>query len=344
MHDVALGHNWPPMELKREVLTTDILDPRNDFRPTRTAVEVRWDPLLGYSSRLVRGGGRLLPLSDFDLEELGRQTQESCFFCAPRLEAVTPKFPADLVAEGRIRRGEAVLFPNIQAYSLYSSVSVYSPALHYLPLDRFTGPIVRDNLAAQVEFVVLMTRHEARATWVSINANHMLPSGSSLFHPHMQAGVDPHPTTVQDLLSRVPAERFRDYLETERRAGERYLGSLGGVEWLASFAPFGFNELRAFVPGVRSPERLDEGRVGALAEGIARALNLYGELGYQSFNLAIYGAPAEGHVLSARLVCRSNVQPLYRSDVAYFERMHWQAMVDGTPEELAQRAGDRFRA
>ena len=330
------------MELKREVLTSDILDPRRDFQATPTEVEVRWDPLLGYSSRLVRGGN-LLPPSDFDLEAFGRQTQESCFFCPPRLEAVTPRFPAELAPEGRIRRGEAVLFPNIQAYSLYSSVSVYSGGLHYLPLERVTGPIVRDNLAAQVDFVTRVTRHDPRATWASINANHMLPSGSSLFHPHMQGGVDPHPTTIQELLARVPAERFADYLDTERRLGERHLGSLGGVEWLAGFAPFGFNELRAFVPGVRSPEQLDEERTAALAEGIARALNLYAELGHQSFNLAIHGAPVEGHVLSARLVCRSSPQPLYRSDVAYFERMHWQAMVDGTPEELAERAGDRFR-
>jgi UDPglucose--hexose-1-phosphate uridylyltransferase len=331
------------MELKREILTSDILDPRNEYRPTPSEVEVRWDPLIGYSARLVRGGGHLLPPSDFDLEEFGRQTRETCFFCAPRLEAVTPKFAADLVPEGRIRRGQAVLFPNIQAYTLYSSVSVYSPDLHYLPLDRMTGPIVRDNLLAQLDFARRATRRDARAVWVSINANHMLPSGSSLFHPHMQGAVDPHPSTVQELLARVPAERFRDYLETERRLGERYLGNLGGVEWLAGFAPFGFNELRALVPGVRSPEQLDDERAEALAEGIARALGLYAELGYQSFNLAIQGAPAEGHVLGVRLVCRSNLQPLYRSDVAYFERMHWQAMVDGTPEELAERAGDRFR-
>jgi UDPglucose--hexose-1-phosphate uridylyltransferase len=330
------------MELKREVIASEILDPRYEFRPTPSEVEVRWDPLLGYSSRLVRGG-RLLPPSDFDLEAFARQTRETCFFCPPRLLEVTPRFPAALAPEGRITRGEAVLFPNLQAYSLYSSVSVYSPALHYLPLDRVTGAIVRDNLGAQVEFVTRARRHDPRAAWASISANHMLPSGSSLFHPHMQGGVDPHPTTMQELLSRVPAERFADYLATERRLGERHLGSLGGVEWLAGFAPLGFNELRAFVSGVASPEQLDEERMAALAEGIARALNLYAELGHQSFNLAILGAPAAGHVLGARLVCRSNLQPLYRSDVAYYERLHWQAMVDGSPEELARRAGDRFR-
>jgi galactose-1-phosphate uridylyltransferase len=330
------------MELKREILTSEILDPRNEFRPTPTEVEVRWDPLLGHTSRLVRGG-RMLPASDFDLEELGRQTRETCFFCGPRLEAVTPMFPADLVPEGRIKCGQAVLFPNIQAYARHSSVSVYSADLHYLPLDRVTASVVRDNLATQVEFVARATRHDPGAPWVSINANHMLPSGSSLFHPHIQGSVDPHPTMVQELLAAVPEHRFGDYLETERRLGERYLGELGGVEWLAGFAPFGFNELRALVPGVGSPEQLDEQRAGALAEGIARALNLYAEMGYQSFNLGIYGAPTAGHVLSVRLVCRSNLQPLYRSDVAYFERMHWQPMVDGTPEELAELAGDRFR-
>jgi galactose-1-phosphate uridylyltransferase len=330
------------MELKQEILTSQILDPRNAFRPTPTEVEVRWDPLLGYAARLVRGG-RLLPPSDFDLESLARETSETCFFCPPRLESVTPLFPAELAPEGRIRHGEAVLFPNIQAYSRHSSVSVYSPDLHYLPLERMTAAVVRDNLAAQVEFSARAARHDPGAPWVSINANHMLPSGSSLFHPHMQGSVDPHPTTIQEMLARVPAERFQDYLDTERRLGARHLGELGGVEWLAGFAPLGFNELRALVPGVGSPEQLDRDRVEALAEGIARALALYAELGHQSFNLAIYGAPTPGHVLSVRLVCRSSLRPLYRSDVAYFERMHWQAMVDGTPEELAERAGDRFR-
>jgi galactose-1-phosphate uridylyltransferase len=332
------------MELLRDVLTSEILDPRRDFQPTPTEVEVRWDPLLGYSARLVRDA-HFLPRSDFDLEALGRQTAETCFFCPPRVETVTPRFPTELAPEGRIRRGEALLFPNIQAYTQYSSVSIYSPTLHYLPLEQVTPPMVRDNLAAQVDFLGRVTRRDPRAAWTSINANHMLPSGSSLFHPHIQGSADPHPTTVQELLAGVPGERFQDYLETERSLGERHLGALGGVEWLASFAPFGFNELRAFVPGVVSPMQLSGEQVAALADGIARALNLYGELGYQCFNLAIYGAPpeTEGYVLNARLVCRSNVQPLYRSDVAYFERMHWQAMVDTTPEELARLAGGRFR-
>ena len=45
---------------------------------------------------------------------------------------------------------ESVLFPNLHAYSSHSSVSVYSPRLHYLPLSEMTERLLADNLATQV--------------------------------------------------------------------------------------------------------------------------------------------------------------------------------------------------
>jgi hypothetical protein len=45
-----------------------------------------------------------------------------------------------------------VLFPNLHAYSSHSSVSVYSPRLHYLPLEAITPRLLTDNLATQVGF------------------------------------------------------------------------------------------------------------------------------------------------------------------------------------------------
>jgi UDPglucose--hexose-1-phosphate uridylyltransferase len=334
------------MELKRQVLTSEVLHPGHGFEPRQGQVEVRWDPLTGHSSRLVTSGAPLLPRSDFDLAAFAAETQASCFFCGPRVEQVTPKLPPAIHPEGRIKRNQALLFPNLMTYSQYSSVSIYSRDLHFLPLERMTGRLVADNLGVQVDFIEAVMRFDAQATWASINANHMLPSGSSLFHPHLQSSVDPVPSTMQKLLSEVEAERFRDYLETEKRLGERYLGSTGAAEWLVSFAPQGFNEVRALLPGMASPAQLSSQHLEELGEGIARVLNTYGELGFQSFNLAIFGAPPalDGYMLNLRLVCRSNLQPLYRSDVTYFERLHWQAMVDGSPEMLAKRARERFSA
>jgi UDPglucose--hexose-1-phosphate uridylyltransferase len=333
------------MELRRQRLRAVLLDPGQGFERAEGALEVRWDPLTGHSARLVRGPGPLLPRSDVDLEDIGRRFAERCPFCTERIEQMTPKLPPELWPDGRIRRGQAVLFPNLLAYSAHSSVSVYAPELHFLPLGRMTPRLVADNLATQVEFAKAVLSSDPEARWVSINANHMLPAGSSLFHPHLQGSVDPLPTTFQQLLVETPTERYGEYLEVERRAGERHLGSTGRVEWLASFAPLAPGELRAFLFGAASPAELDDDLVEELGHGIATALNLYAELGFESFNMAIYGAPpgTEGYPLNLRLGCRSNLRPLYRSDATYLERLHWEAAVDVSPEELAERAGERFR-
>ncbi len=58
---------------------------------------------------------------------------------------------------------------------------------------------------------------------------------------------------MQRLLAEVPTERSADYLATERRLGARWLGGSGRVTWLASFAPMGPCELRAFVTGWPRP-------------------------------------------------------------------------------------------
>jgi UDPglucose--hexose-1-phosphate uridylyltransferase len=332
------------LELRREVLTAEVLHPRRDFELVRSTVEVRWDPLTGHTSRVVGSRG-LMPPIDFDLRSLAEETASTCPFCGDRLAGATPKLAPEIAAEGRIARGQAVLFPNLFAYGKHSSVSVYSPDLHFLPLEQMTERLVSDNIATQVAFIRAVMAADHASRWASVSANHMLPSGSSLFHPHLQGGVDPVPTTFQRLLAEVPGERFAAYLDAERRAGERYLGTSGRVEWLASFAPLAPGELRAFVAEVASPAELEDDLVQELGHGIAVALNLYAELGFQSFNMALYGAPPEsgGYPLNLRIACRSNPKaPLYRSDSTYLERLHWEAAVDLSPEDLAARAGDRF--
>ena len=211
-------------------------------------------------------------------------------------------------------------------------------------LRELTPRLVADNLATQVEFARVVLRHDADAAWASVNANHMLPSGSSVFHPHLQGSVNPTPTTFQRLLAGTPAERFRDYLDEEKRQGRRYLGSTGSIDWLASFAPLGPAELRACAFGIASPAEVTDEQVWELAEGIATALHLYDELGLNSFNMAIYGAPRDtrGYPLNLRLLARSTLEPLYRSDATWLERLHWEAAVDVAPEALADLAASRF--
>jgi galactose-1-phosphate uridylyltransferase len=91
---------------------------------------------------------------------------------------------------------------------------------------------------------------------------------------------------------------------------------------------------------------LDDELTDELAHGLALALGAYAEMGFESFNLAIYGAPpcTAGYPLNLRLAARSNLKPFYRSDSTFLERLHWEGAVDLAPETVAERIGDRFRA
>jgi UDPglucose--hexose-1-phosphate uridylyltransferase len=330
------------MGLERTVLIAEMIAP-DTGELTRTPIEVRVDPLTGHTSRILPNRG-LMPPNDFDLEEFARENQPRCAFCPGRIERLTPRLPPAIDPDGRIARGEAVLFPNLHAYSSHSCVSVYSPRLHYLPLGEMTERLMADNLAAQVAYAEAVMAAEPESCWASINANHMLPSGSSLFHPHLQGIVDSRPTTIQRMLADVPPARFDAYLDVERRSGERFLGAGDRVQWLVSFAPIAPAELRAFVVGVSSPAELDEALTAELAHGLTRALNAYAEMGYESFNLAMYGAPPRtaGYPLNLRIACRSNLKPAYRSDSTFLERLHWEGAVDLAPEDVADRIRDRF--
>ena len=332
------------MELRHQLLTAEMIE-SGSGEIIRTQVDVRTDPLTGQSCRILPNRG-LMPSNDFDLEAFASESQPRCPFCPDRINDLTPKLPPAIHPDGRIVHGEAILFPNLHAYSSHSCVSVYSPQLHYLPLERITDRLMADNLSTQVAYARAVMATDPTSHWASINANHMLPSGSSLFHPHLQGIVDSEPTTFQRLLADLPPQRFESYLQAERSIGERYLGDTGRVEWLVSFAPIGPAELRAFVGAVSSPAELDEDLITELAHGLALALRTYAEIGFESFNLAMYGAPpaTEGYRLNLRIACRSNLNAFYRSDSTFLERLHWEGAVDIAPEAFAERIGDRFQS
>jgi UDPglucose--hexose-1-phosphate uridylyltransferase len=331
------------IELRRKRITAELLDPQYAFERVRLPLEIRWDPLTGQSCRLLPE--RSLPPPELqDLEALAAQSRPTCPFCAERIETVTPRFAPELWPEGRIRHGEALLFPNLVPYSKWSSVSVYSPERHLLRLEELTPSLLADNLISQVTFARAVLSHDPSSRWVSVNANQLPPSGSSIFHPHLQGAANPIPTTVQRLLADRGPARVREYLELERQDGERLIGSTRRVDWVAAFAPVGPAEIRAFVADAASPEELDEAVVAELADGLSRALRLYASLGFQSFNFALSGAPASAPdpLLVLRLVGRAYFGPLLRSDAMWSERLHWEAATDLAPEKVAEHGREFF--
>ena len=326
------------LPFRRDVLTARFSSSDGSSTEERR-VGVRWDPLLGTTARIAEGVR--LPSADPDaLTPLGETA--ACPFC--RSEEETPRLLPEIVPEGRIRAGETLLFPNLVPYSQYAAVAIFS-ARHWLDLPDFTPGLLADNLTAAQEYVRRVCRYDPRVTAAAYNINYLYPSGGSLPHPHSQIYLDPHPTTMTRLLQEAGGQYLNQYgrsywddLIAEEAGGERFVGEIGGTVWLTPFAPLGFNEVRAIVRGRENLLDLTPEEVNDLATGTARVLASYEAGGYNSFNLGLYSGDlsgAAGFRLHLAIITRSALLPYYRSDAMYLERLHWEAAVDRTPEEVA---------
>ncbi len=315
-------------------------------------VRLRWrrDPLTGASARILTGV-KLQPPTRPDLAELTAKPA-FCPFDSEHLEKATVPFPAELTTEGRIRVGQAVVVPNIMAYATHSAVGIYDPGRHFLDLDELTPALVGDALAAMVRHAQAVRRADPAAAWSSINANYLPPSGASLVHPHLQSAHDSCGLTAQRLLverSGAWQERRGPYwaaLVDQEASGPRWVGHTGRVAWLTPFAPTGFHEVWGVVGGAADVTELTEADTQALGQGLAQVLAAYKAWNLASFNFAVIGggpqAREHGHQVVLKVVSRSNPEPMYRSDATYFERLYGEALIDVSPEEIAEGVRARF--
>ena len=313
-------------------------------------VEVRFDPLLGTSARIAQGVS--LPKAEPSALAFIQAADPTCPFCPQRLTQVTPRIPAAICPEGRMREGETVLFPNVVPYSQYAAVAIFSTR-HWLALREFTPSLIADNLTAALRFVRQVHHLDRRVQHCAYNVNYLYPSGGSLPHPHAQIYVDPYPTTMMRLQHQAGERYWSEHgqsfwealVEAEEQRSERFIGRIGATSWMTAFAPLGFNEVRAVVSHRETFLDLTDEDGGALALGISRVLSWYESSGYNSFNLALYSGPlsgAPGFRVNLTMVTRSALIPNYRSDAMHLERLHWEAAVDRPPEALAAELRDCF--
>lgn len=313
------------------------------------SVEVRFDPLLGTTSRIAEG----VKLQTADAAALERfQLQDaSCPFCAERVNLLTPRIDPKVCDEPRIRAGETVLFPNLVPYSQYAVVAIFT-SRHWLSVNDFSPKLLADNLNACIRYIRAVLASDSRARYCAWNVNYLFPSGGSLPHPHAQVFLDPIPTTMMRFQFEA-AERYwqengtsfwEDLVTTERERNERFVWDIGSTAWLTAFAPIGFNEVRAVVRGRETFLQLDDADVAAVAAGMSRVLQWYCDRGYNSFNVSLFSGPLEGSAsfrVNLVMVTRTAMLPYYRSDSMHLERLHWEAAVDLAPEAIAVELRNR---
>ncbi|MGC2112393.1 MAG: hypothetical protein WA655_22940 [Candidatus Korobacteraceae bacterium] len=237
-------------------------------------------------------------------------------------------------------------------YSKYAAVAVFTTR-HWLNLRDFTPALIVDNLTASLEYIRAVTRVDADARFCAYNINYLYPSGGSLPHPHSQLYVDPFPTSMVRMQhASVTAyweangrSFWNDLVSEETERAERMISREGPIVWMTPFAPIGFNEVRGVLRERATILDLSSADIQTLAAGISRVLAWYDSIGYNSFNLALHsgelGKDGADRV-NLTMLTRTAMVPFYRSDSMYLERLHWEAALDRTPEDVAADVREYF--
>ena len=311
----------------------------------------RVDPLLGTSTRII-SGSKLNPSERADLTPL-TERGGFCPFCRENVESATAAFPREIVPEGKIRVGKAVVVPNILAYSTSSAVGIYDTERHFISLSEFDRSTLTDAFEGMLLHCRAVRRSDQRLLYSSISANYLPSSGSSLVHPHLQSSHDVVPLTSQRqrlvASERFLAEHGVPYLTAlveQERDGDRFVGTTGSVTWLTPFAPTGFHEVWGVVAGRGDLPQIDHAVVEDLAVGLEEVLHAYDAANLSAFNFTLQGggpdATDRGFELCFKIVSRAPVEPYYRSDVTYFEKLASETMIDTSPEIWAASLRRRF--
>ena len=321
-------------------------------------LEIRKDPLTSaqsvYNARLADKATMFYGKSDTVLiEKIAEESRAKCFLCGNRWQEFTPRYSEDLIPEGRIQLGEAVLFPNIfPAAQIHAVIRVGEK--HHVALTEFDSAAVEDAFQASLQLARRLESTNAGVKYLTINSNFLGPAGASLVHPHFQMVGGDVPSTYLENIMHRSQQYFQknqscfwnDLLEREKTVNERYVGVTGPVEWLASFSPAGTNEIVGILPQRSHFLELDQEDVAGLAMGLVKVLCGYAAMGISTFNFSLYsgmlGEADETLRCFIRIISRQNVYENYRTDDYFLQKLLDNELILTPPEILAKNMRSFF--
>jgi UDPglucose--hexose-1-phosphate uridylyltransferase len=332
-----------PIRFERHEKIARYLDPRTNFQETSIACEMRRDPLTGRSGRVAHGLG--FHLSPPDMAPLIAASHLSCPFCPERIFAVTPRFPVNIIPEGRLQRGEAVLFPNLVPYDEHSAVTVISQQ-HYIPLTHFTHPQLVDAFRLSKDYLQQVRQHP-RTSYGLVFWNYFPASGGTQIHPHLQVlATDTPGNTLQEELTasvRYYREEGRSYwddlLREEERLGERWIRQGSHSAWLTSFVSRSLlADTLILFPAYQTILELSDAALAEFCRGLGQALQHLAFQGVYSFNLAWFSGVVGNKemCLHVRLSPRLYLTPsLWGTDTTALQHLYQEHFMVQTPEVAA---------
>jgi len=339
------------MEFEAKKLASEYLDPGLGFEKKELFFELRKDPLTGHTSRVLPYRRRRISGSSITIDVI-EESRKSCPFCPESISSSTPKFTSEVNSEGRLRRGDCILFPNSFPYASQNWVIVLSER-HFIPIDGFTVKILSDGFILSQEAVRRWMGEERKGFYSSINWNYLPSAGSGIIHPHLQVVVEDFPTVshraVLDGLKRYWEEKrsffWKEYISEERDMGKRYLGRFGDIHFIVAFSPRGvLGEIIILFSYREALEDLSLKDWRDFSEGLLRVFRYLKEKGVEGFNLSIFSGNSDGvkSWVYGRLCPRVMLPPWGTNDINYFEKLHGEVICVVTPEELCEELRPYF--
>ena len=326
------------------------LNPMKEFAEDVQTLQIRRDPLLGdtsvFNPELKDKAQIFFGKCDQQLiDTLVAETAKTCFFCGEAVARSTPRFLPAFSSEGRIRVGEALLFPNLFSLGTYHPVIRLCDA-HFLKLSEFTPELITNGFLAAREFIRIAYEKDPTVAFAAVTANYLFPAGASLVHPHLQMIATPMPYSYQarmlDGCRRWQETHGSSYfvdLVKEEKNGPRYIGRISDWHWLTPFSPLGNNEVMAIHETSEDLNELSDGDIKNLAAGISRILRHYETLGHLSYNYSLYsvrsGKGGRGGRALLKIITRQNLYPNYRNDDYFLQKLLQSELIITPPEELA---------
>ena len=342
--------------MKFEAITREsvFLD-ANTMEHKRIPNEIRKDPLTGKTSRICHFRDLKWKKPDFD--KLIAGTEKWCPFCPDKVMNVTPRFPEELVPNGRMSLDDKVLFPNIAPYDRLSAVATLG-SRHYIPMTEFEPDRIAQGFQLAMKFFKhLQAINHPESVYHLLSWNYMPASGSSVIHPHFQVFASSFaPNHLREKLDAAKTymrtngtNYWDDLTQAEASNQKRFLGTIGRTNWLTVFAPLGVaGDVTAIVEGVRTTLELNDEDVYNIALGLTKLMTAYDRMGIYNFNMSFFpGAENDDNADYARFHLifspRTYFNPkLGTPDVASLKSLYNESVCMGFPEEINKMLKSKF--
>jgi galactose-1-phosphate uridylyltransferase len=335
------------LKFESQSVSAAFIDPSGKI--TERTIQIRTNPITGRTCRISLSridenepGTGSLPQPPPDADKTAQ-----CPFCRPQVSSRTPQLHPDLSSEGRMTRGESLLFPNLFPYGSYSAVSLFDNT-HFVEIGNAPAESYADSFLNSSRYLARIKNRDSEAVYMAITQNHLPSAGGSLLHPHLQINADRLPANHQRILLKRANDfhqqngsyLFADYLQHEIADGNRYIGATGLWQWMAAFAPEGFYEIWGILPQKTSFQQVTASGWRDLARGILNVQRFYRSLCRNGYNLGLLSVETPSSRLELRIVImvRSNYAPWVRSDHTGFEVILGDMTTFSAPEQTAEQA------